>query len=123
MFTVKLDAIDATQKAKIIREVKAMMPNMNLVEVGQTSYRDALLTLSIGQEVCRVHTPDPQGEHAERGCREVAEDVAGDRGDSLAIIGLHLYAFSSMRVFSRLLKRQPSWPFPHGIGRPTPRQS
>ncbi|ORX39181.1 ribosomal protein L7/L12 C-terminal domain-domain-containing protein [Kockovaella imperatae] len=32
MFTVKLEAIDAAQKAKIIREVKAMMPNMNLVE-------------------------------------------------------------------------------------------
>ena len=39
MFTVKLDAIDAGQKAKIIREVKAMMPNMNLVEVGHRSYR------------------------------------------------------------------------------------
>ena len=33
IFTVKLEKIDATQKAKVIREVKAMMPNMNLVEV------------------------------------------------------------------------------------------
>ncbi len=34
IFTVKLEKYDATAKAKIIREVKAMMPNMNLVEVG-----------------------------------------------------------------------------------------
>ena len=33
IFTVKLEKIDATQKAKVIREVKAIMPNMNLVEV------------------------------------------------------------------------------------------
>ena len=33
IFTVKLEKFEATAKAKIIREVKAMMPNMNLVEV------------------------------------------------------------------------------------------
>lgn len=33
IFTVKLEKIDAAQKAKVIREVKAMMPTMNLVEV------------------------------------------------------------------------------------------
>ena len=33
IFTVKLEKIDAAAKAKIIREVKAIMPNMNLVEV------------------------------------------------------------------------------------------
>lgn len=32
IFTVKLEKIDAASKAKIIREVKAIMPNMNLVE-------------------------------------------------------------------------------------------
>ncbi|KAI5452432.1 54S ribosomal protein L12, mitochondrial [Naganishia albida] len=32
IFTVKLEKIDAAAKAKIIREVKAIMPNMNLVE-------------------------------------------------------------------------------------------
>ncbi|KAK1922602.1 ClpS-like protein [Papiliotrema laurentii] len=32
IFTVKLEKIDAAQKAKVIREVKAIMPNMNLVE-------------------------------------------------------------------------------------------
>lgn len=36
IFTVKLEKFDATAKAKIIREVKAMMPNMNLVEVSLT---------------------------------------------------------------------------------------
>jgi large subunit ribosomal protein L7/L12 len=33
IFTVKLEKFDAGAKAKIIREVKALMPNMNLVEV------------------------------------------------------------------------------------------
>ncbi|KIR63869.1 50S small subunit ribosomal protein L7/L12 [Cryptococcus bacillisporus CA1873] len=33
IFTVKLEKFDAAAKAKIIREVKALMPNMNLVEV------------------------------------------------------------------------------------------
>ena len=32
IFTVKLEKFDAGAKAKIIREVKALMPNMNLVE-------------------------------------------------------------------------------------------
>ncbi|OCF42982.1 ribosomal protein L7/L12 [Kwoniella heveanensis CBS 569] len=32
IFTVKLEKFDAAAKAKIIREVKAIMPNMNLVE-------------------------------------------------------------------------------------------
>lgn len=33
VFSVKLDSIDATAKAKVIREVKAINPTMNLVEV------------------------------------------------------------------------------------------
>jgi len=35
IFTVKLEKFETAAKAKIIREVKAMMPNMNLVEVSQ----------------------------------------------------------------------------------------
>ena len=38
IFTVKLEKFDAAAKAKVIREVKAMMPNMNLVEVGLVSF-------------------------------------------------------------------------------------
>ena len=37
IFTVKLDAIDPATKAKVIREVKVLMPNMTLVEVSWTS--------------------------------------------------------------------------------------
>lgn len=33
IFTVKLEKIDAATKAKVIREVKVLMPNMTLVEV------------------------------------------------------------------------------------------
>lgn len=39
-FNVNLTKIDSAQKAKAIREVKAVMPNMNLVEVS-----DMLLVL------------------------------------------------------------------------------
>jgi ribosomal protein L7/L12 len=35
IFTLKLEKIDAAAKAKIIREVKGLMPNMNLVEVSK----------------------------------------------------------------------------------------
>ena len=35
IFTVKLEKIDPAAKAKIIKEVKAIMPNMNLVEVSR----------------------------------------------------------------------------------------
>jgi ribosomal protein L7/L12 len=41
IFTVKLEKFDAAAKAKIIREVKALMPNMNLVEVGLYTARYA----------------------------------------------------------------------------------
>lgn len=37
MFTVTLTKIDAAQKAKAIKEVKAIQPTMNLVEVGDRS--------------------------------------------------------------------------------------
>lgn len=33
MFNVKLEAFDAAAKPKIIREVKAMVPNLTLIEV------------------------------------------------------------------------------------------
>jgi large subunit ribosomal protein L7/L12 len=42
IFTVKLEKIDAAAKAKIIREVKAIMPNMNLVEVSTSRSRREL---------------------------------------------------------------------------------
>ena len=32
-FTVKLESFDAAAKPKIIREVKAMVPNLTLIEV------------------------------------------------------------------------------------------
>jgi large subunit ribosomal protein L7/L12 len=32
IFTLRLESFDATAKAKVIREVKAIVPNMNLME-------------------------------------------------------------------------------------------
>lgn len=57
IFTVNLNKIDATQKAKAIREVKAIMPSMNLVEVSPHSPFFTLICRTdagvTGQEVCR----------------------------------------------------------------------
>lgn len=33
MFNVKLESFEATAKAKIIKEVKALVPNLTLIEV------------------------------------------------------------------------------------------
>lgn len=74
IFTVKLEKFDAAAKAKIIREVKAMMPNMNLVEVGLITFEIPSLTAP-GQEVRRVGSAGTEGEPAQGGGREAAEDV------------------------------------------------
>ena len=96
MFTVKLEAIDAAQKAKVIREVKAIMPNMNLVEVSLPSaiLPHAIIDVGVvltwrckGEKVCRVNAADDQGEHAERRRRETTKDTASSRSDSLIVIG------------------------------------
>lgn len=34
-FNVKLESFDAAAKAKVIREVKALVPNLTLIEVGK----------------------------------------------------------------------------------------
>lgn len=73
VFNVNLTKIDAAQKAKAIKEVKAIMPGMNLVEVRflawkRASERDLEITdvhpplANPGQEVCRVAPQDAQGE-------------------------------------------------------------
>jgi hypothetical protein len=87
IFTVKLEKFDAAAKAKIIREVKAIMPNMNLVEVSIHSAcqgsREALLKAPLtqiglpGQEVCRECAANTEGELAQGGSREVEEDSRG----------------------------------------------
>ena len=52
IFTVKLEKYEATAKAKIIREVKAMMPNMNLVEVSPQCFTPPRRPLSsVGLEL------------------------------------------------------------------------
>jgi hypothetical protein len=90
IFTVKLEKFDAGAKAKIIREVKAIMPNMNLVEVGLFSLAFTFLrpfTNQAGQEICRVCTPNLEGELAKGGSREIAKDFDGSRSYHLIIVG------------------------------------
>jgi hypothetical protein len=90
IFTVKLEKFDAGAKAKIIREVKAIMPNMNLVEVSLSFViylRRRGVTDDSGKEVCRVRAPDLEGELAKGGSREIAKDLDGSRSYHLVIIG------------------------------------
>ena len=76
MFNVKLESFDAASKPKIIREVKAMIPNLTLIDV-----RIRLNTLSLyvaehvntGKEVRRVATKSSQGERRQGGRREAQE--------------------------------------------------
>jgi ribosomal protein L7/L12 len=45
MFNVRLESFDAASKAKVIREVKATIANMNLMEVG-TSFKSYTCSLT-----------------------------------------------------------------------------
>ena len=48
VFNVKLESFDAAAKAKVIREVKAMIPNLTLIDVrpNHINKRELLLTLT-----------------------------------------------------------------------------
>lgn len=48
MFNVKLESFEATSKPKVIKEVKAIVPNLNLIEVSARSASRSSLT-----SVCR----------------------------------------------------------------------
>ena len=73
MFNVKLESFDAAAKPKIIREVKAMVPNLTLIDVRVRSASSVqplnLRSCVTGQEVRRVASQSPQGEPAEGGRR------------------------------------------------------
>lgn len=73
---MKLEKFDAASKAKIIREVKAIMPNMNLVEVCRSIlFRKALAVAdcSSGQEIRRVCTQGSEGERTKGRGRKTDE--------------------------------------------------
>jgi hypothetical protein len=71
---VKLESFDAGSKPKVIREVKAMVPNLSLIEVSlqfllfTIILKDFIYRSCSGQEVCRIFTKNPQGESLQRGC-------------------------------------------------------
>jgi large subunit ribosomal protein L7/L12 len=70
VFNVKLESFDAGAKPKIIREVKAMIPNLTLIDVRRlfVLLRYMAKLLLTGQEVRRVATKSPEGESPEGGC-------------------------------------------------------
>ena len=99
IFTVKLEKFEATAKAKIIREVKAIMPNMNLVEVSPVSHfvhfmrrvrylgpEGWLADLNLGKEVCRVGAANLEGEPTKGRGRKATKDLDGSRSHHLALI-------------------------------------
>jgi len=73
IFNVMLNSFDAAAKPKIIREVKALVPNLTLIDVSACRYSIDLACLPLrpslaGEEVRRVRPKSPQGESLERGC-------------------------------------------------------
>ena len=98
IFTVKLEKFEATAKAKIIREVKAIMPNMNLVEVRTNSdpsreegpkpwdsSRNCTDSVK-GKEVCRIGPTNLEGEPTQGRGREAPKDLDGSRSNHLPLI-------------------------------------
>ena len=93
VFNVKLEAFDAAAKPKIIREVKAMVPNLTLIEVRFVitfgTVRAVLPPLTLcrvspGEEVRGVAAPGTQGRHLEGGRRETQKDICGPRRNCCA---------------------------------------
>ena len=77
MFNVKLESFDAGATPKVIREVKALVPNLTLMDVSLLrSLPNRILDAkfhshfptSTGQEVRRVITKSPEGEPVKGGC-------------------------------------------------------
>lgn len=71
IFNVMLKSFDAAAKAKIIREVKGLVPNLTLIDVSAHHYDVELTCQSLhlslaGQEVRRVRSQSPQGKSLQR---------------------------------------------------------
>jgi hypothetical protein len=45
---LKLQSFDAAAKPKIIREVKALIPNLTLIDVSSRTFLDGILILTLG---------------------------------------------------------------------------
>lgn len=83
---MKLEKIDPASKAKIIREVKAIMPNMNLVEVcPHISIRTTLHCLIASQakkfvesvpKVLKENVPKEEAEKLMKTLKELGATVA-----------------------------------------------
>jgi hypothetical protein len=83
MFNVKLEGFDAAAKPKVIKEVKALVPNLTLIEVRpgpmDGCMRARMLTccgtFTLGQEIRGVITSNTQRKYSQGGCREVEGGV------------------------------------------------
>lgn len=76
VFNVMLKSFDAGAKPKVIREVKALVPNLTLIDVRPVHVWLAHTStyMIVGKEVCGIRTKGPQGEPFERGRREAQEN-------------------------------------------------
>jgi large subunit ribosomal protein L7/L12 len=83
IFTVKLEKFDAAAKAKIIREVKALMPNMNLVEVGLYA-GDMRQSATSVRSANKAATPLPQAKKFVESCPQtLKENLPKDEAEKL----------------------------------------
>ncbi|QRV91279.1 ribosomal protein L7/L12 C-terminal domain [Ceratobasidium sp. AG-Ba] len=85
IFSVKLEKIDAANKAKVIREVKAIMPNMNLVEASVQLQIVFIIHLTITQakkfvesvpKVLKENVPKEEAEKLMKTLKELGATVS-----------------------------------------------
>lgn len=102
IFSVKLEKIDAANKAKVIREVKAIMPNMNLVEACVLFLNGGFIKVNyrLGQKIRGVGSKDVKGKCAKGGGRKVDENTQRAGCDCFARI-INFYT-----VYQYILRRR-----------------
>ena len=84
IFNVKLESFDAGSKPKVIKEVKAIVPNLTLIEVRRPfspdfSKSESFDSIDSGEKVCRVCAKGAQRGRHQGGCGEDQKGLRGAR--------------------------------------------
>jgi hypothetical protein len=111
IFTVKLESFDAGSKPKVIKEVKAMVPNLTLIEVRRPFFSFSPLTflktesfdsIDSGEKVCRVCAKGAQRGRHQGGCREDQKGLRGARCHRRPRVGTSLlFLTPALIMYSR----------------------
>ena len=98
VFNFTLESFEAASKPKVIREVKALVPNLTLMDVRNFNSHFTVIdirTLSAGQETCRISSESVKGECLKRRRREAKEGIRKHRCSRETRVTLHEDLISS----------------------------